>query len=80
MLAMLGRSDEHLLAWGHAEVAPVMLGEVVTGESSLIGHLDEREPVLEQLARCRTRNVLNVVKNPECWCGCRQVVSLPGRQ
>jgi hypothetical protein len=69
-----GGRDEHLLARGHTEVASVMLREVVTGESGLIGHLDQRQSVLKQLARHRARDVLDVVENSECGHGGRHVL------
>ena len=67
------RGDEHLLAGGHAQAAAVVLGEVIAGESGFVGGPDQRQAVLEQLARRRARDVLDVVEDREL--GCRHVSS-----
>ena len=42
-----GRSDEHLLVWHHAEIGAMVLCQIITRETCLIGHADEIEPVLQ---------------------------------
>ena len=60
-------SDEHLLVRCHAQIRPVVLGEVEAGEPGFVGHLDQIEPILEQLRRRRAGNVLDVVEDAERW-------------
>ena len=58
-------ADEHLLARRHAQVAAVVLRQVVAGEAGLISHLDQRQPIFEQLTGRRSRDLLEVVKDSE---------------
>ena len=43
----------------------MVLGEVEAGEPCLVGHLDQVEPILEQLVRRRAGDVLDVVEDAE---------------
>jgi hypothetical protein len=60
-----GRGDEQLLARRHAEVAAVMLGEVVAGEARLVSHPNQLEAILEQPARRGTGDVFDVIEDAE---------------
>src|SRR5262249_54223457 len=64
-----GRGDKDLLAGSHAQLAAVVLSEVKAAESRFVGHLDELEPVLEQLARGSSADVLDVVEDSELRSG-----------
>ena len=59
--------DEHLLVRCHAQVGPVVLGEVETGEARFVGHLDQIESILQQLRCRRAGNVFDVVEDAERW-------------
>ena len=59
--------DEHLLVRRHAEIRPVVLGEVEPGEARFVGLLDQIESISQQLRRRRAGDVLDVIEDAERW-------------
>jgi len=59
-----GGGQEDLLVRRHAQVGPVVLGQVIGVEAGLVSDPDEVEPVSEELAHARLWHALDVVEDP----------------
>jgi hypothetical protein len=59
--------DEHLLVGRHAQIGPVVLGEVEAREARFVSLLDEIESISQQLWRGRAGDVLDVIEDAERW-------------